>query len=133
MASYVPPGWPAGVHPPGNPEFERSAVDWLLGTVPPDYLLHGVLKRHPIALASLARHHLKACVEGARDGYRTARSELGPHLPPGAVEAVLTAYRSEGVRLAESARATDLIERALRGEVFVRQMSGGGRARRPQT
>ena len=132
MTSYVPPGWPAGVHPPGSPEFERSAVDWLLGAVPPDYLLHGVLKRHPIALATLARHHLKACVEGARDGYRTARSELGPHLPPGAVEAVLTAYRNEGLRLAESARATDLIERALRGEVFVRQMSGGGRATRPQ-
>lgn len=125
MTSYVPPGWPAGVHPPGDPEFERSATAWLLGAVPPDYMLHGVLKRHPIALATLARHHLSACVDGARKGYRSARSELGPHLPPGAVEAVLTAYRSEGLRLAEAARAADLVERALRGETFVRQMSGG--------
>ena len=125
MTSYVPPGWPPGVHLPGDPEFERSATAWLLGTVPPDYMLHGVLKRHPIALATLARHHLSACVDGARAGYRSARSELGPHLPPGAVEAVLTAYRCEGLRLAEAARAADLVERALRGETFVRQMSGG--------
>jgi len=129
--SYVPPGWPTGVHPPGSPEFERSAIDWLLGTVPPDYILHGVLRRHPIALATLARHHLRACVDGARSGYRTARSELGPLVPPGAVEAVLAAYRSEGTRLAETAKAAELIDRALRGEVFVPQFSGGRAAPPP--
>ncbi len=125
MTSYVPPGWSAGVHPPGSPDFERSAIGWLLSAIPPDYVLHGVLRRHPIALATLARHHLSACVEGARNGYRTARAELGPYLPQAAVEAVLTAYRSEGKRLAETAQAADLVERALRGEVFVRQLSGG--------
>jgi hypothetical protein len=124
VTSYVPPGWPAGVHPPGSAEFEQTAVAWMLGVVPPDYLLHGVLRRHPVALASLARHHLAACVEGARSGYRTARSELGPSLPPGAIEAVLTAYRSEGRRLADAALAADLVERAIRGEVFVRQHGG---------
>jgi hypothetical protein len=131
MTGFVPPGWPTGVQPPDSPEFERSAVTWLLEVIPSDYLLHGVLRRHPIALAALARHHLSASVEGARGGYRTARSELGPHLPPSAVEAVLTAYRSEGSRLATAARAADLVERALHGEVFVRQMSGGARAAGP--
>ncbi len=87
-----------------------------------------MLKRHPIALATLARHHLGACVDGARDGYRTARTELGPHLPPGAIEAVLTAYRNEGRRLAAAAQAADLIERALHGEVFIRQAGGGARS-----
>lgn len=106
-------------------------MTWLLGVVPPDYLLHGVLRRHPIALAALARHHLGACVEGARNGYRTARTELGPHLPPGAVEAVLTAYRSEGSRLASAACAAGLIERALHGEQFVPSMSRGARAVAP--
>jgi len=128
VSPFVPPGWPTGVQPPDSPDFEGSAVTWLLGLIPPDYLLHGVLRRHPIALAALARHHLDACVEGARSGYRTARSELGPHLPPSAVEAVLVAYRSEGVRLAATARAADLVGRALHGEVFVRQMSGGARS-----
>jgi hypothetical protein len=120
------------VHPPGSEEFERSAVAWLLEVVPSDYLLHGVLRRHPIALAVLARHHLTACVDGARDGYRTARTELGPHLPPGAIEAVLTAYRNEGQRLAAAAKAADLIGRALHGEVFVPRASGGARAAMPR-
>jgi hypothetical protein len=118
------------VHPPGSEEFESSAIAWLLEVVPSDYLLHGVLKRHPVALATLARHHLEACVDGARSGYRTARTELGPHLPPSAIEAVLTAYRNEGRRLAAAAMAADLVERALHGEVFVRQ-SAGGRSMRP--
>jgi hypothetical protein len=131
VSSYVPPGWPAGVHPPGSEEFERSAIAWLLEVVPSDYLLHGVLRRHPIALAMLARHHLNACVAGARNGYRTARTELTPHLPPSAVEAVLDAYRSEGQRLAAAALAADLIDRALNGEMFLRQSSGGARSARP--
>jgi hypothetical protein len=118
MATYLPPGWPAGVHPPGNQDFERTAVAWLLDVVPPDYRLYGVLRRHPAALASLARHHLAACVEGARQGYRTARTELGSALPPHGVDAVLAAYRSEGRRLVAAATAVGLVERALRGETF---------------
>src|SRR5450755_937145 len=65
MAAYLPPGWPAGVHPPGSDDFERTAVAWLLDVVPPDYRLYGVLQRHPIALATMARHHVAACVQGA--------------------------------------------------------------------
>ena len=122
MSAYIPPGWPAGVHPPGSEEFESTAVGWLLDVVPPDYRLHGVLRRYPIALATMARHHSKACVEGAREGYRTARTELAGVLPPHAVDTVLAAYRKEGARLAETARAVDLVERALRGEVFTPQM-----------
>lgn len=124
MTSYVPAGWPPGVHPPSSPEFGRTAVAWLLGVVPPDYQLHGVLRRHPLALAVLARHHLAACVEGARNGYRTARSELGKSLPPAALDAVLAAYSSEGKRLADAAKAADLIEQAMRGRAFVRQLGG---------
>jgi hypothetical protein len=111
------------VHPPGSEEFESTAVGWLLDVVPPDYRLHGVLRRYPVALATMARHHSKACVEGAREGYRTARTELAGVLPPHAVDTVLAAYRKEGARLAETARAVDLVERALRGEVFTPKMS----------
>ena len=124
MAEYVPPGWPTGVHPPGSEEFEQTAVGWLLDVVPPDYRLHGVLRRHPVALAALARHHLAACVAGAREGYRTARAELGDRLPPGSLDAVLDAYRTEGRRLVETARAVDLVGRALRGVVFTPQLAG---------
>jgi hypothetical protein len=99
-------------------------VAWLLDVVPPDYRLHGVLRRHPVALAALARHHVVACVAGARDGYRCARAEVGGDLPPAGLDAVLAAYRSEGRRLVETARGVDLIERALRGEVFTPQLGG---------
>jgi hypothetical protein len=122
MAAYMPPGWPTGVHPPGSAEFEATAVAWLLDVVPPDYRLHGVLRRHPVALAAMARHHTAACVEGARQGYRSARTELGEALPPHAVDAVLAAYRTEGRRLAATARAAELIERALRGETFTEKL-----------
>lgn len=123
-SNYLPSGWPAGVHPPGSEGFERTAVPWLLDVVPPDYRLHGVLVRHPLALAALARHHVDACVSGARQGYRTARAELGRDLPPGGVTAVLDAYQSEGRRLVATARAVDLVSRALRGESFVPQPAG---------
>jgi hypothetical protein len=123
MGAYIPPGWPAGVHPPGSEEFESTAVGWLLDVVPPDYRLHGVLRRYPVALAALARYHSKACVEGARQGYRTARTELAGALPPHAIDTVLAAYRKEGARLAATAQAVDLVERALRGEVFTPKMS----------
>jgi len=122
MDAYLPPGWPTGVHPPGSEGFERTALAWLLDVVPPDYRLHGVLQRHPIALATLARRHLAACVEGARQGYRTARTELGDVLPVSGVDAVLAAYRSEGHRLVTAARAADLVERALRGKEFTPQL-----------
>ena len=123
MGAYIPPGWPAGVHPPGSDDFESTAAGWLLDVVPPDYRLHGVLRRYPVALAALARYHSRACVEGARQGYRTARTELAGVLPPHAIDTVLAAYRKEGARLAATAEAVDLVERALRGEVFTPKMS----------
>jgi hypothetical protein len=122
MAAYVPPGWPSGVHPPGSEDFERTAQAWLLDVVPPDYRLHGVLRRYPLALAAMAAHHTKACVAGAREGYRNARTEVGGALPPHALEALLAAYRAEGRRLVAAAQAVDLVARALRGEVFTPQL-----------
>lgn len=124
MATYTPPGWPAGVHPPGSEDFESTAVGWLLEVVPPDFRLHGVLRRYPVALATLARYHSTACVEGARQGYRTARTELAGALPPHAIDTVLAAYRKEGARLAATARAVSLVERALRGEDFTPKDAG---------
>jgi hypothetical protein len=128
MATYVPPGWPVGVHPPGSERFEQTAVTWLLDVIPPDYRVHGVLLRHPAALAALASHHLAACVQGAREGYRAARSELSTQLPPHGVEAVLAAYRAEGGRLVSTAQAVDLIGRALRGEVFTPPLAAASTA-----
>jgi hypothetical protein len=77
-----------------------------------------VVRRYPAALASMALHHARACVEGARQGYRAARAELGVSIPPHAVDGVLAAYRLEGFKLAATARGVELVGRAIRGEVF---------------
>src|ERR1039457_6728182 len=128
MATYTPPGWPAGVHPPGSEDFESTAVGWLLEVVPPDFRLHGVLRRYPVALATLARYHSKACVEGARQGYRTARTELAGALPPHAHDNPRAAPPPQGgggrPHPAAAARAVSLVERALRGEAFTPKMTG---------
>jgi hypothetical protein len=59
---------------------------------------------------------LAGAVDGARAGYRTARTELGEAVPPHAIDAALTAYRDLGRQMARDARAAELVERALRGE-----------------
>jgi hypothetical protein len=61
---------------------------------------------------------ITGAVEGARQGYRTTRSELGEVVPPHALDAALRAWRAEGERLAAPARAVALVERALHGEAF---------------
>src|SRR5262249_46696959 len=73
-------------------------------------------------LAARAAHDTKACVAGAREGYRNARTEVGGALPPRALEALLAAYRAEGRRLVATAQSVDLVARALRGEVFTPQL-----------
>ncbi|WP_245674924.1 hypothetical protein [Herbidospora cretacea] len=129
---YVPPGWPPEVPPPGSPEWQTSAVNWLLDAVPPDYRAYGVLRRHPLALARMAGHTVRAQVEGARAGYRDAAVDLKEHLPPHVVEAVLEVYRREGPRLVALAASIALVERALRGEEFVERFTADpGSPRRP--
>ncbi|MEV0583921.1 hypothetical protein [Nonomuraea sp. NPDC050310] len=119
---YLPPEWPPEVRPPSAPDWETSAVTWLLDAVPPDYRAYEVLRRFPLALARMAIHHVNSAVEAARAGYRGAAVELKPHLPPHAVEAVLDVYREEGPRLVRLARSIEVVERALRGEGFTETM-----------
>ncbi|MGP4023604.1 hypothetical protein [Actinomadura sp. 3N407] len=115
MSTYVPPGWPSQVHPPGTERFEDTAMAWLLELVPPEYRRYGVLRRYPIALARMARQHVAASVDAAREGFRTARVDLGDAVPPHGVEAVLETYRREGARLVALLEGIELVETALRG------------------
>lgn len=112
---HRPAGWPETVGLPGTDDWEKSAVAWILDEVVP-YLRTSPVCRYPEALAAIARHVTAGAVEGARDGYRQARTELGEAIPPHAIDITLSAYREEGRRLAEVAKALDVIGRALRGE-----------------
>jgi hypothetical protein len=118
MVSYVPPGWPGSVPPPGTDAWEAAAVKWLTGLIPPGYWDMPVLREYPVVLAALARHHTMACLLGMRDSYRTVRTDLGPYLPPQAIGEVLDVHVREGGRLRADAEAVELVSRALRGERF---------------
>lgn len=108
------PDWPASVHPPGADSFEQTALVWLFDHVPADYRLHGVLRRHPVALSRLARQYVSAALEAAREGYRTARVDLRDHLPPHALDQVMNAYLAEGQRTAALLRSIEAVDTALR-------------------
>ena len=82
----------------------------------PDLRGHAAVRRHPVILAVIAKHTVTGTLEGARQGYRVARSELGEAVPPHAVDSALAAYRDEGRRLAAAVKGVEAVERALRGE-----------------
>lgn len=116
------PDWPASVHPPGSDSFEQTALVWLFDHVPADYRLHGVLRRHPVALARLARQYASAALEAAREGYRTARVDLREYLPPHALDQVMNAYLAEGQRMASVLRGIEEVDAALRAAAAERSI-----------
>ncbi len=115
----VPPGWPVEVLPPQAPDWERSAIAWLLDLCPPDYRAHEVLRRHPVVLARFAAGHVEAAVAAARTGLRTVREDLRGVVPPEAVEAAIAAYDREGRRLVQAGRQVALVAEALSGRRWV--------------
>jgi hypothetical protein len=120
--TYLPPGWPPEVRPPGDESFERTALNWLFDHCPPEFRAYDVLRRHPRLLARLAGEQLAASVEACRVGYRTARGELAAEVAPEVLAALMAAYEREGRRLAEASRGAELVARGLRGESFVRPL-----------
>ena len=120
----VPGWWPAEVHRPGSPDWERSAVAWLLDQVPGDWREHEVLRRHPILLARLAAGETAASLEATRAGWRTLRRDVGRRLPPEVVEEVMAAYERQGARFNQRTREVDAVRQALDGKRWV---PGAGR------
>ncbi len=115
----VPAGWPAEVRPPGAPQWERSAVGWLLDLCPADYRGHAVLARHPAVLAWLAGHHLEGQLQATRRALATARAELGERVPAAALREVLEALEAELARVVAAQRGAGLVAQALSGVRFV--------------
>ncbi len=105
-------------------------MSWLLDVVPPDYRLHGVLAASiRIALGGAGPPSPGRLRGGRPPGLAAApRAELGKDLPPSGLTAVLAAYQAEGRRLVATARAAELVSRALRGETFVPRLAGSREA-----
>lgn len=119
MPELVPPGWPEAVLPPQAPEWQASAVAWLLDLCPPEYRAYDVLRRYPVVLARFAAGHVAAAVDAARAGLRTLREDLRDVVSPEVVEAAIGAYDREGRRLVATGRQVAMVDAALRGKRWV--------------
>jgi hypothetical protein len=97
-------------------------VRWLLDVVPGEYRDYEVLRRHPVTLSRFAVTYLEACLTAARDGFATARRDLGDRLEVDVLEAVLAAYEREGRRLRLLSESARQIDAALRGERYVARL-----------
>lgn len=123
MTSLVsPPGWPRQVRPPGAPDWERTAVNWLLDICPPEFRSYPVLRRHEVVLARFAVLHVEACQSAVRRGLSEARAALRDVADSDTVESAVETWQREQARLLAERRAVGLVEEALRGRRFVARL-----------
>ncbi|MDQ3105498.1 MAG: hypothetical protein M3Q87_09865 [Actinomycetota bacterium] len=113
-----PPGWPAAVRPPEAPEWEASAVAWLLDRCPPEYRGYSGLRRHPVVLARFTVLHVEAMQQASRRGVSEARTVLRDFADTEVVERAIATWQLETERLAVLRREAGLVEEALRGRRF---------------
>lgn len=119
---YVPPGWPTEVLPPGAPDWEASAITWLMDQCPADYRAYPVLRRHPVVLARFAAEFVEGQIRSSRQALATARPSLGEYVEHAVLDQAAEAIQSEGARLVRVRRAVMLVEEALRGRIFLRKL-----------
>ncbi len=117
--AYTPPGWPVEVPPPGAPGWERRAAAWLLDLCPHEYRGYSLLGRHPLLLVRLTARLVAAQQGGTDAAVGALRADLAGYLPGTVVAEGLAVLEHERQRLAAQSHAVMLVERALRGQVFV--------------
>jgi hypothetical protein len=123
VPTYVaPPGWPSQVRPPDAPDWERTAINWMLDICPPEFRSYPTLRKHVVVLARFAVLHVDACQAAARRGLSEARSELRDVADLDTVEAAVQTWHAESARLLAVRRAVGLVEEALRGRRFVARL-----------
>lgn len=115
---HAPPGWPAPVRPAGSPDWQRSAVSWLLDQCPADYRGYPVLVRYPVALVHLANYHVEGQVHANRQALATVRARLR-ELPPPVLDELIEVLEVEQIHLQVVARGLSLVREALRGHRYV--------------
>lgn len=118
----APPGWPAEVRPPGIPDWEATAVSWLLDVCPPDYRRFEGLRRHVVVLARFAVLHVEAQQLATRRGLSEIRGDLRGVADEAVVLAAVQTFHLEDARLMRVRREVGLVEDALRGRRYRARM-----------
>lgn len=119
MSAYVPPGWPREVRPPDAPDWELTAINWLLDLCPSEYRRYQGLRRHVVVLARFAVIHVEADQAAVKRGLSSIRVDLRDVATPPVVEAAVQTFLLEDARLVGLRRAVGLVEEALRGRRYV--------------
>ena len=119
---HAPPGWPKGVLPPGLPDWEATAANWLLDHCPPEYRGYAVMRRHVVVLARFAALHVDASRDAVRRGVSEARAALRGVIATEVIESAILAWQREDARLQALRREVRLVEEALHGRRFVRRI-----------
>lgn len=123
MSRHVaPPGWPSEVRPPDAPDWEATAIAWLLDLCPSEYRRYQGLRRHPVVLARFAVIHVEADQAAVRRGLSGIRVDLRDVASEAVVEAAVQTFLIEDARLAGVRRAAGLVEEALRGRRYVARL-----------
>lgn len=123
MPTHVaPPGWPREVRPPDAPDWEVTAVNWLLDLCPPDYRRYTGLRRHVVVLARFAVLHVEANQAAVRRGLSQVRADLKDVASLEVVDAAVQTFQLEDARLVGVRRAVGLVEEALRGRRYVARL-----------
>ncbi len=120
--SVAPAGWPDQVRPPGVPDWERTAVNWLFEISPPELRGHAALRRHIVVLARFAVLHVEAQLAAVQRGLSEARGDLGEVADLPVVADAVTAFQAEEARLVRRRREVGLVEAAIRGRRFVARL-----------
>jgi hypothetical protein len=119
---YTPPGWPERVRPPGAPDWEATAIAFLLDCCPADFRAYPVLRNHPVVLARFAMQFVEGQYHSTQEGLAGVRIKLLDYVSPDVVEAAAEAWLEQSAQLVRVRRAVALVEEALRGKVFVRRL-----------
>jgi hypothetical protein len=110
------------VRAPGSPDWERSALNWLLDISPPEYRGYPGLRRHPVVLARFAVLHVEAAQAAVNRGLSEARGVLREVAGEAEIAAAIAIWERESARLIGVRRAVALVEDALRGRRYVARM-----------
>ncbi len=121
-AIYVPAGWPEQVRPPGAPDWEQSAIAFLLDCCPADYRAYPVLRRHPIVLARFASAFVESQLRASKDHLAEIRADLRGYVTPEVVQSAADVCQEQAAHLVRVRRAVALVEESLRGKVFIRKL-----------
>lgn len=119
---HLPAGWPEGVLPPLAPGWEQSASAWLFGCCPPDYRAYPVLRRHPVILARFAADFVEGQIRSNRRALSRARTGVDDDTEPRMLDSATAMLEADDARLIRARRAVALVEEALRGKVFIRNL-----------